>query len=171
MLDVYLSMLDLAYFELGEAFKGLKDEHVWKRPAEGLLSVGELAGHISYWEANKFTGEAEGGKMKPDLSKCKLKSPLIDQRFAYYPGTLETPPSDEHLAMTAEQVHAEMVRIHNGAMEHLKAANPDLDAHVPGYPAWATYREFLKYAIFHCSYHTGQMYSARHLLGENPPDN
>jgi hypothetical protein len=48
MLEVYLSQLELAYFELGEAFKGLKDENVWKRPGEGLLSVGEIAGHVAH---------------------------------------------------------------------------------------------------------------------------
>lgn len=42
MLDAYLQVLELDFFEIGEAFGGLADENVWKRPAEGLLSVGEL---------------------------------------------------------------------------------------------------------------------------------
>src|SRR5438034_11196433 len=98
MIEAYLSCLELGYFEIGEAFKGLADENVWKRPAEGLLSVGELAGHIAYWEAIRLAGEGE------DLTKCKVTSPLIDPRFRYYPVTVVTPPSEQHLAMTAEQV-------------------------------------------------------------------
>ena len=170
MLDVYLSMLDLSYFELSEAFKGLKDENVWKRPAEGLLSIGELAGHISYWEANKFAGEGKAN-LSPDLEKCRVNSPLIDERFRYYPSTLANPPSEEHRAMTADQVYREMVRIHAETFADFKHGNPDLDTAPVGYAPNFTFRELLKYAIFHISYHTGQMYSARHLLGEETPDN
>ncbi|MEO7717047.1 MAG: hypothetical protein ABIY70_12660 [Capsulimonas sp.] len=48
MTEAYLEVLDLGYFEAPFAFEGLADENVWKRPAPGLLSVGELAGHIAY---------------------------------------------------------------------------------------------------------------------------
>src|SRR5689334_703130 len=106
MIETCLKLLELDFFELQEAFKGLADDNVWKRPAEGLLSVGELAGHTAYWLAIRLAGEGE------DLSKCKVKSPLIDPRFRYYPGTVEMPPSDEHRAMTAEQVCRELVRVH-----------------------------------------------------------
>ena len=57
MMEAYLKVLELGYFEVKEAFEGLADENVWKRPAEGLLSVGELAGHIAYWEAVRLAGE------------------------------------------------------------------------------------------------------------------
>ncbi len=165
MLDVYLKLLEQDYFELGEAFKGLADENVWKRPAEGLLSVGELAGHIAYWEAIRLAGEGE------DLAKCKVASPLIDPRFRYYTTTIATPPSEQHLAMTAEQVHGELVRIHEESLAHFKAVNPDLGNAAPDLPGNFTYGAQLEYLVFHIAYHTGQMYSARHLLGEEPPDN
>src|SRR6266849_1997631 len=109
MIEAYLEALDLGYFEVKFAFEGLADEHVWKRPAEGLLSVGELAGHIAYWEAVRLAGEggeptpeANGVALTPDLTKCRVRSLLIDPRFEYYPTTLATPPSEQHLAMTAE---------------------------------------------------------------------
>src|SRR5205807_8520445 len=57
MVEAYLSVLELGHYELKIAFEGLADENVWKRPAEGLLSVGELAGHIAYWEAVRLAGE------------------------------------------------------------------------------------------------------------------
>ena len=111
MIDAYLKLLEQGYYEVKFAFEGLADENVWKRPAVGLLSVGELAGHIAYWEAVRLAGEggelgseANGASVTPDLAKCRVSSLLIDHRFAYYPTTLATPPSDRHLAMTAEQV-------------------------------------------------------------------
>src|SRR5437588_9503805 len=141
MLDTYLKLLEQDYFELGEAFKGLADENVWKRPAEGLLSVGELAGHIAYWEAVKLAGE--GGEPEPDLAKCRVSSPLIDHRFddlakcrvssplidhrfAYYPTTITNPPSEQHRAMTAEQGCGELVRVHEEAVAHFKLAAASL---------------------------------------------
>src|SRR5438552_9579747 len=156
MLEAYLRQLELDFFEVGEAFKGLADENVWKRPAEGLLSVGELAGHIAYWEAVRLAGEGE------DLAKCQVSSPLIDNRFRYYPATLETPPSEQHLAMTAEQVCSELLRVHEESVAQFKSLNPELESTPPGLPGW-TYGSSLKYLVFHVAYHTGQMYSARHL--------
>lgn len=178
MVEAYLEVLEQGYYEVQEAFKGLADENVWKRPAVGLLSVGELAGHIAYWEAVRLAGEggepapeANGISLSPDLAKCRVSSLLIDHRFEYYPTTLATPPSQEHLAMTAEQVCKELLRVHEESVAHFKALNPDLASPAPGWPEYWTYGGFLKYLAFHVAYHTGQMYSVRHLLGEETPDN
>jgi DinB superfamily len=169
MLETYLELLDLCYFEVTEAFKGLADENVWKRPAPGLLSVGELAGHIAYGEVVRFAGENADGSCEIDLSNCKISSPLLDPRFRYYPTTLESADSEVQLAMSAAQVLAELERAHAEAMVCLRALNPDLAARAPHWGG--SYKELLKYLIFHISYHTGQMYSVRHLLGEETPDN
>ena len=165
MFEACLKLLESGYYEVKFAFEGLADEHVWQRPAPGLLSVGELAGHIAYWEAVRLAGEGE------DLIKCRLSSPLIDGRFRYYPTTLQTPPAEQHLAMTAEEVYAELLRVHEAAMAQFKALSPDPNTHIPGCPTGFTYVEYFQYAVFHIAYHTGQMYSARHLLGEGTPDN
>jgi DinB superfamily len=169
MLDIYLQFLDLNYFEVTEAFKGLADEHVWKRPAAGLLSVGELAGHIAYWEAVRFAGEAADGSSARDLSNCKVNSPLLDPRFAYYTTTLATSPTEEQLEMTSEQVSQELQRVHQESMAYLKALNPGLESQAPHWHS--SYSDLLKYVAFHIAYHTGQMYSVRHLFGEDTPDN
>ena len=34
MLEAYLKLLDQGYLEVGEAFRGLADENVWKRPTQ-----------------------------------------------------------------------------------------------------------------------------------------
>ena len=178
MVEAYLEVLEEGYFEVQEAFKGMADENVWKRPAEGLLSVGEVAGHIAYWEAVKLAGEggepkpeANGISLMPDLVKCRVSSLLIDHRFGYYPTTIATPPSKAHLAMTAAQVCGALVRVHHESIAYFKAQNADLDSCPPGWPSNNSYRAFLTYAAFHVAYHTGQIYSARHLLGEETPDN
>lgn len=169
MLDHHLKSLDLCYFEVTEAFNGLQDGNVWKRPAPGLLSVGELSGHIAYWEAVRYGGDSPDGSASRDLSNCKIKSPLLDPRFGYYSTTIEERPSEEHLAMTAEQVKVELLRIHQESMAFLKALNPDLQSRAPEWHS--TYDDLLRYVAFHIAYHTGQMYSVRHLLGEETPDN
>ena len=169
MLDIFLKHLDLCYFEVAEAFKGLADEHVWVRPHAGLLSVGELAGHVAYWEAVRFAGEAEDGSSEQDLSNCMITSPLLDQRFGYYTSTVDTQPSAEHLTLTASQVSAELQRIHTESMAKLKARNPDMDSPAPQWHS--SYSDLLRYTTFHIAYHTGQMYSVRHLVGEKTPDN
>jgi len=169
MVEAYLTALEEGYYEVKFAFEGLADENVWKRPAPGLLSVGEIAGHIAYWEAVKLAGE--GGEPEPDPAKCRVSSPLIDHRFGYYPATIATPPSEQHRAMTAEQVCSELLCVLEEAVAHFKALNPDLESSAPGWPPNYNYRAFLTYAAFHVAYHTGQMDSARHLLGEGTPDN
>jgi len=158
MLETYLDFLEQGYYEGKFAFDGLADDKVWKRPADGILSIGELASHIAYWEAVRLAGEE--GEF-PDLSKCRVKSLLIDPRFSYYPETVPTSPSAEQLAMSASQVCNELMRVHSEAVNYLQSINPNLDA----------YRDKLKYLAFHVAYHVGQMYTVRHLLGDQPPNN
>ncbi|MDE2126061.1 MAG: DinB family protein [Armatimonadetes bacterium] len=178
MVEAYLKLLDQGFYEMKFAFEGLADENVWKRPAAGLLSVGELAGHVAYWEAIRLAGsggesdpEANGVAMKPDLARCAVSSPLIDERFGYYSTTMDKHPSEQQLQMTAEQVCSELMRIHEESVAHFRALNPDLSASAPGWPDGWTYGGFLEYLVFHVGYHTGQMYSVRHLLGDETPDN
>jgi len=98
-----------------------------------------------------------------------LSSPLLDARFGYYTSNIETSPTDEQRAMSAEQVFSELTRIHREATEFLKLRVTDLEAKAPYWGS--TYEELLKYMPFHAAYHTGQIYSVRHLLGETTPDN
>lgn len=169
MVEAYLGLLDEGYYEVEFAFRDLADANVWKRPSPRLPSIGEIAGHVAYWQAVKFAGE--GGQPEPDLAKCKVSSLLIDRRFRYYPTILETDPSDEQRAMSAEDVYSELLRVHNESIANFKAMSPDLDSCPPGWPPNYTYGAMLKYAVFHIAYHTGQIYTTRHLLGEETPDN
>lgn len=165
MFETSIKLLELGYYEVQFALEGLADENVWKRPAPSLLSVGELAGHIAYGEANRLLSKGDGS------SQYRISSPLIDSRFNYYPNTIKTSPTDEQLAMTAPQVYAELMRVHQEAMADFKTLNPEPNARIPTCHTGFTYGKYLEYAAFHIAYHTGQMYTVRHLLGEDPPDN
>ena len=79
--------------------------------------------------------------------------------------------AERHQARYREWVGKELTRIHRESVGHLKALNPDLNAHVPGWGSHWTWGESIRYTIFHVAYHTGQIYTARHLLGEETPDN
>ncbi len=91
MLEVYMKLFEQGYYEVKFAFEGLGDENVWKRPGNNLLAIGELAGHIAYWEAVRLAGceverrpSANGISLIPDLTTCVLSSPLLDHRFGGY---------------------------------------------------------------------------------------
>lgn len=165
MLETYLGILDLCYFEIGEAFTGLADGNVWKRPAENLLSIGEIAGHIALWDALRLSSDAS--EWHPNPANCPLESPFLDPRFAYYPATLASEPSETHQAMTAAEVLEELQRLHASAVAILRERKPDIGATDPP----NHFAEYLKYGAFHSSYHTGQIYTVRHLLGETTQDN
>lgn len=170
MIDACLELYELNFYEMQFAFEGLADENVWKRPAPDLLSVGELAGHVALWFTIRLSDQC--GQKKPDWEKLPVKSPIIDDRFSYYPTNLPLSPAEHHLKMTADEIYKELLRVHREAVAHFKAWNPDLDSLPPGEGSYGqTYREWLKYQTFHIAYHIGQMYSVRHLLGETTPDN
>ena len=71
MLEPYLRLVDQGFYEVKFAFAGLADDNVRRRPAEGLLSVGELTGHIAYWQAVRLAGA--GGVETPGANGISLK--------------------------------------------------------------------------------------------------
>lgn len=152
---------DEAHRELAIAFNGLGDEDLWKRPHPRLLSVGELAGHVAYAQAAWVFGD---GTFKPDLATLPIQSPLIDPAFRYYLSSVKEP---YQLPLTAGQVLAEVAHIH----EATKAAIAGLEMDSPYPGQWRTWGNLVQYQVFHVAYHTGQMYSARHLLGHETEDN
>jgi hypothetical protein len=154
-LDLVLKALDTAQWEMSEAFKGLPDEDVWRRPHPRLLSVGELAAHIAYWEAQSFLGE--GG----------VESPLATFEARYYTSNVAAPVE---MALGAGEVLAEVQRIHELCKASF-AANPhEPDESNPNRNGWS-WGTTVEYQAFHVAYHAGQMYSVRHLLGHETVDN
>lgn len=162
-LDLLVKALDEGHWELSEAFDGLPDEDVWRRPHPRLLSIGEIAGHITYWKALKLIGQ----EPKPDLADLPIKSPLVDEAFRYYTVNVKEP---KKLELGAKEVFDEATRVHNEAKAALMQLKPDLEDKVQGFQQ-STWGQILQYQVFHVAYHTGQIYSVRHLLGHETKDN
>ena len=159
---------DEGHREFAIALGGLPDEDLWKRPHPRLLSVGELAGHIAYWQAVWTLGD---GNAKPELDQLQIQSPLIDHAFRYYTTSVDQVPNTEHptpktSSITTAQVLVEVSRIHEAAKAAIAGKSKE-DPH----PQWGTWGNLIQYQVFHVAYHTGQAYSVRHLLGHETEDN
>jgi len=152
-MELLVKAWDVAHWELGEAFKGLPDADVWTRPHR-KLSVGELAAHIAYGESAYMTGG-------------KIASPLNNALANYYTDNLETPFQAD---LGAEELYKEVERVHEAAKTALLAETRDSADPNPLRGEW-TWGQTLEYAVFHVSYHAGQIYSVRHLLGHQTEDN
>src|SRR5947209_4403732 len=100
---------DEGHREFAIALGGLPNEDLWKRGHPRLLSVGELAGHVAYWQAVWIIG---GGDDKPDLEQLPIKSPLLDHAFRYYTTTVGHPCK---LELGTSQVLEEVTRVHEAA--------------------------------------------------------
>lgn len=154
-LDILVKALDTAIWEMGEAFKGLEDADVWRRAHPRLLSIGELAAHVAYWEAYSFFG------------KDKIEGPLIQGAAHYYTVNADEPLE---LDMGAEAVYKEVQRIHELCKAEFTANPHDSEEPNPNREGWP-WGTTLEYQAFHIAYHTGQMYSVRHLFGHTTVDN
>ncbi len=164
-LELMIAAWEEGHREFSIALEGLADDAVWLRPHPNLLSLGELAGHVAYYEAVMITGP--GPDNQPDLDRVPIKSPLVDKAFAYYTDTLGKPVV---LGLGAAELVAEFGRVHAEAKVALLRFERDSDDPIPGY-AKATWGGNLQYLVFHVAYHAGQAYSVRHLLGHETPDN
>lgn len=153
-LDLLVAALDAAHWELGEAFKGMPDEDLWTRPHPRLWSVGELACHIAYGEDLNVTGGS-------------VPNPLRLPQASYHGESLGEPLV---LGFTAEGLYQAVQDVHAAVMATLRESPPDAEARNPHRPDW-NWRQTLEYMGFHVAYHTGQIYSVRHLLGHETVDN
>ena len=148
-----LKPLDSAMWEMSEAFVGLNDADLWVRAHPNLLSVGELAAHIAYGQVRW---------MRPDL-----ESPILTEQLRYYPYAIQQPVV---LNLGVNALLEEVKRVHEACKAHILELRPDLTAQLPQRDDW-TWGYMLEYMAFHIAYHTGQMYSVRHILGHETQDN
>ncbi len=150
--------------ELQIALEGLPNKDVWVRAAPSLLSVGELAGHIAFGEAALATKPWNAEARKGEIP---IKSPLVDFRFHYYPSSVHDPVD---LGLGAIQIAEELALVHAQAKEIVSGLNPQPSDLANGSDR-ATWENVLQYMGFHVAYHTGQVYTVRHLLGHETEDN
>lgn len=160
-LGLLVTAWDEAYREFAIALGGLPDAELWKRPHPRLLSVGELAGHIAYWQAVWVFG---GGDDRPDLTALPVQSLLLDHGFRYYTLSVDAAVT---LDMGTAAVLEDVAQIHALALRAVAGKGAD-DAYAG---QWQTWGNLVQYQVFHVAYHTGQVYSVRHLLGHETEDN
>ncbi len=171
-LDQMIAALDEGHWEFTLAFEGLEDDQVWKRADPRLLSIGELAGHVAYWEGVRspssvpVPGLTGPGEELPDLAQLRIKSPLMNHAFRYYTSGVGQPVD---LGLSAAEVLSELSRVHQGFKAALLELDPKFSDLLPG--SQQTWGQVLQYQIFHVAYHTGQAYSVRHLFGDSTTDN
>lgn len=152
---------DEGHREFEIAYQGVSESDLWLRAHPRLLSLGELAGHVAYWQGVWTFGE---GDSRPDLKSIPIQSVLIDHGFRYYSSNVEAPFRVE---LTTRELIEEVMRVHNAARDAV--AEKDFGEAYPG--QWGTWGNFVQYQAFHVAYHTGQAYSVRHLLGHQTEDN
>lgn len=155
-LETMLKAWDEAMWEYSLALEELPDEDLWRRPHPRLLSIGEITGHMAYWEAQVVRDAGQG---EPPAS------PLLHEGFRYYTTNVESPVS---LPLTVLQVGDELKNLHAAA--RAAVLDKDMSAPVPGREGF-TWGPYLMYRAFHNAYHTGQAYSVRHFFGQDTTDN
>jgi hypothetical protein len=150
--EAFMAAWEEFHWEFTLAFEGLSDSDLWRRAHPSLLSIGELAGHVAYCEGLAAQGAVE--------------SPLLDSAFSYYSNQIGNPVL---LDLTVAQVLHEVKKVHDAVKAGL-ASVEHFDEKVP----WRddmTWGHWLRYQLFHVSYHCGQAYSVRHLMGHETTDN
>lgn len=152
--DPLVKAIESAIWELTEALRDLPDEDVWVRPHPRLLSVGELVAHIAHGEANWLLGKSFPNKLASTVAR-------------YYTLNVEVPLE---LELGASDLQSEMLEVHRACMDALAASPVDHAAPYPYREEW-TWGSTLEYQAFHIAYHTGQIYSVRHLFGHTTVDN
>jgi hypothetical protein len=152
-ISTLMSAWDEAHWEFTLAFEGLSDQDLWRRASPQLLSVGELASHVAYGEAQL-------------LGAGVIESPLVDVRCRYYLDHVHHPVE---LPLGCDEVLAELKSVHEAVTAAIRQVE-SADIPTPGRPEW-TWLQAHRYQVFHVSYHCGQAFSVRHLMGHKTNDN
>ncbi len=155
------------YFETDLAFRGLSEENLHRRPSPCLLSVSENVAHVARSEASIVYRYLLG--QQPDAwADCLFR----EAQFGWPPTMLEGPVSPELVRMSSPDVMAEYLRQHERCYAMARDLKLPADhLFTDGWDRICTVRDRLRIAAYHVAYHTGQIYSARHALGETTPDN
>ena len=160
-LETILEGWDTGLFELKIALEGIPQVDLWRRPHPNLLSIGEIAGHIAYGlVANVFGAMNE----RSDLAGCPIVSPLLNESFRYFSTNHEAPVV---LKLDVESVIAEIEKVFDAS--RLEVTQHQSDELVLSH--WKTWGALANYQAFHIAYHTGQIYTARHIFGHKTEDN
>lgn len=150
---------DSALWEFSLIFEDLSDDDLWRRPHPRLLSVGELACHVAYGAVS------HARRLSPNV---QIDSSLVRDEARYYLLSVETPLQ---LEMTVVETEAELARVGAEVKQAFLSVTEGRDAPAPDNMPGHTLGQVADYMVFHVAYHTGQAFSARHLMGHKTNDN
>lgn len=155
------------YFETDLVLGGIAAEHLHQRPAPNLLAISEHLAHVARSEASIVFRYLLG---RPDEEW--QTSVLTRDVFGWPPTMLEKPIEEDLASLTLAEIAGEYLSLHDRC--YRAALTLELPADHAFEDAWdrvTTVRDRLRIAAYHVAYHAGQIYSARHLLGEDTPEN
>jgi len=165
------------YFEADLVFGGLQEANLHRRPAPGLLAASEHAAHLARSEASIVDRYLFGrapesplarGEGAPGWADCLFRRP----EFGWPPTMLERPVNPELASLTVSEVYDELLAQHRRCYELAKTLElPPDHTFDDDWVRIRTVRDRLRIAAYHVAYHMGQIYSVRHLLGEETPEN
>ena len=155
------------YFETDLVLGGIHPEHLHRRPAANLISISEHLAHVARSEASIIFRYLLG--KDPEHWP---ESRLFHERYGWPPTMLESAVNPELAAFSLEDLVTEYARCHDLCYQAAKLLETAADH---GFnDAWdrvVTVRDRLRIAAYHVAYHHGQIYSVRHMLGEETLDN
>lgn len=155
------------YFEADLLFEGLGEGNLHRRPGENLLAVSEHVAHLVRSEAS-IVERYLWGRPEDEWADTLMRK----SQFGWPPTMLDQPVDSELATLTVSEVYGELMSQHTRCYE--SALSLELDADFEFGDDWdrcRTVRDRLRIAAYHVAYHAGQIYSVRHLLGEQTPEN
>lgn len=148
------------YFETDLMFDDLHPVNLHRRPTPKLLSVSEHCAHLVRSEASIVNRYLFG---QPEAEWAD--TPMRKRLFGWPPTMLESPVDPDLAAMSVAEVKGALLDEHRRCYE--LAQKLELPAHHVFEDDW----DRCRIAAYHVGYHMGQIYTARHLLGEETPEN
>lgn len=155
------------YFEADLLFEGLRQENLHRRPAPNLLAISEHVAHVVRSEASiveRYLFSRDESEWADTLMRRKL--------FGWPPTMLEADIDQELAMLSVDQVHEQLLWEHKRCYETaLGLRLPASHTFADGWDRCTSVRDRLRIAAYHVGYHAGQIYTVRHLLGEETPEN
>lgn len=155
------------YFETDLLFEGLSEENLHRRPGPNLIAISEHCAHVARSEAS-IVERGLFGRPAEDWADCLFR----EAPFGWPPTLLEGPVHPGLQEMSVADVRNKYLGQHERcyqAARHLTL--PPEHEFVDAWDRVTSVRDRLRIAAYHVGYHAGQIYSVRHMLGEETPEN
>ncbi len=155
------------YFEADLLFEGLSESHLHQRPAGNLLAISEHVAHVVRSEASIVERYLLGHPEEDWANSLMRQKP-----FGWPPTLIESPVHPDLAQLSIQDVYESFLSEHRRCLESaLKLNRPASYEFDDDWQRCVTVRDRLRIAAYHVGYHAGQIYTVRHLFGEETPEN